>query len=145
MKNDRFRFSVVEELASADFIFDAFGMTLEDLFEVCAIACFSAMTDIERVQPSLEHNLIVDGEDVNELLFNYIAELIFLKDTEKAFFSEFEIRIAEDGKSLSSVIRGEPIDHSKHIIKTDVKAVTYHGLNVIERNNEFTTRMVLDL
>jgi SHS2 domain-containing protein len=145
MRSARFRFEIVEDLASADFIFDAYGQTLEDLFKACATACFTAMTEIEPVEPIKEYNLMVDGEDLNELLYNYIAELIYLKDTEKSFFSYFEIHIAEDKKSLSSVVRGEPIDYDKHVIKTDVKAVTYHDLNITERNGEYVTRMVLDL
>ncbi|OGC89956.1 MAG: hypothetical protein A2W25_12345 [candidate division Zixibacteria bacterium RBG_16_53_22] len=145
MKRAEFRFEIVEDLASADFIFDAYGRTLEDLFKACATACFTAITEIERVEPSKEYNLMVDGEDQNELLYNYIAELIYLKDTEKSFFSYFEIHIAEDKKSLTSIVKGEPISYDKHVIKTDVKAVTHHRLNITERDGEFVTRMVLDL
>jgi SHS2 domain-containing protein len=88
---------------------------------------------------------MVDGEDTNELLYNFIAELVYLKDTEKSFFSYFEIRIDEDQKSLNAVVRGEPIDYNRHVIKTDVKAVTHHGLNIAKREDEYVTRMILDL
>ena len=145
MKSARFGFNIVEDLASADFVVDAYGLTLDDLFKACAIACFSAITEIDYVESRNEFSIKIQGDDLNELLYNYIAELIYLKDTEKIFISYFDIRISDDMKSLASIVRGEMIDYNKHVIKTDVKAVTYHSLNIVERDGRFETRMVLDL
>jgi SHS2 domain-containing protein len=145
MPDEPGKFVIVEDLASADFVFDAYGRTLEQLFIACARACFHAMTDLDKVAPEKEFNLTVDGNGINELLYNYIAELIFLKDSEKMFFSQFEVNISIDQRLLSSVVRGSHIDYNKHVIRTDVKAATYHGLNIVKVNDEFVTRMVLDL
>jgi len=145
MKSDNFEFKLVEDFASADFVFDAYADTLENLFIACATACFTAMTDPRLVEPKLKYDISVSGENLNELLYNYIAELIYLKDTEKIFLSSFEVRISEDRQSLYSVVKGEAIDYNKHVIKTDVKAVTYHALEIKKHDGGFMTRMVLDL
>jgi SHS2 domain-containing protein len=145
MNNPRYRFEIVEELASADFIFDAFGLTLPDLFIACAEACFAAMTNLEKVTPSEEEDILVFGDDLNELLYNFISELVYLKDVEKMFFSQFEVTLADDQKSVRAIARGERISYKKHDIKTDVKAVTHHELNIVRRNDYFVTRMILDL
>ena len=143
MKNAGFK--IVEELPSADFIFDAFGESLEELFVNCARACFFAMTDIETVDRPDSRDISVAGETVEDLLFAFIAELIYLKDTENIFLSRFEIEIAPDGKTLKGVVRGEAIDYNKHVIKTDVKAATYHDLHVRKDRQGFSVRMILDL
>lgn len=138
-------FKIVDDLPSADFVFDAFGENLEDLFVNCAKACFYCMTDLEKVLPIHRTEFEVRGETVEDLLFSFIAELIYLKDTKKTFFSDFNVRIADDRDSLNAVVTGEPIDYNKHVIKTDVKAATYHDLHVREKNGRYVVRMILDL
>ncbi|MEE8417325.1 MAG: archease, partial [candidate division Zixibacteria bacterium] len=82
---------------------------------------------------------------IEELLYNYIAELIFIKDAEKVFLSQFDIDISPDNTILKAVVRGELIDYNKHIIKIDVKAVTYHDLHVRVEKEGYSARMILDL
>ncbi|MEE9555115.1 MAG: archease [candidate division Zixibacteria bacterium] len=138
-------FRIIEELPSADFIFDAFGENLEELFSNCAKACFFAMTDSDGVEPSSDFHFEVEGETSDDLLYSFISELIFLKDSESIFLSEFDIEIDKAGKSLKAVVRGEKIDYNKHVIKTDVKAATYHDLHIRDDNGRFMVRMILDL
>jgi SHS2 domain-containing protein len=138
-------FEVVEGISSADYIFDAFGDSLEELFLNCARACFHAMTDIDTVDPAVDFDLAVKAENMDDLLYNFISELIFLKDTEVVFLSQFGINIEPGGKALKAVVYGESIDYNKHVIKTDVKAATYHDLHVRRERGRFSVRMTLDL
>ena len=50
-----------------------------------------------------------------------------------------------DRMSLNSVARGERIDYNKHDIKGDVKAVTYHNLQVKKTGDGYRVRVILDL
>ena len=145
MKRSRYQIEIIEDHASADFVFNAFGITLADLFEACAIATFSVMTDINKVKSKFEKEINLHAEDSDELLYSFISELIYLKDVEKAFFSKFQITLPENDKTLSAIVRGEHIDYEKHIIKTDVKAVTFHELKIKYDNGLYRTRMILDL
>jgi SHS2 domain-containing protein len=145
MKARNDKFEIIEEGATADFVFEAYGETLNQLFANCAEACFFAMTDIERVEPVKEFNILVDGDNIDELLFSFIAELIYLKDTEKIFFSRFDVDVASDEKSLKAVVTGDHIDYIDHVIKTDVKAVTFHSLQIKKDDYGYTTRVILDL
>ena len=138
-------FTIVEELASADFIFDAFGDSLDELFLNCARACFFAMTDSDLVNPADSFSFEVRGETPEDLLYSFISELIFLKDSEIVFLSRFEIEIDKSGKLLKAVVWGERIDYNKHTIKTDVKAATYHDLRIREQHGRYSVRMILDL
>jgi len=138
-------FKIVEDIVSGDFVFDAFGETLEEMLISCAEACFSATTDLSGVDAIDEFSIVVEGEDLNELLFNFLAELIYLKDTERIFLSKFELKLSDNNSTLKAVARGEKIDYDKHEIKTDVKAVTYHKLEVKQTDSGFTVRVMLDL
>jgi SHS2 domain-containing protein len=145
MKFDKLRFEICDDFASGDFIFDAYGNDLNELFAACAAACFHALTDLEKVRPVRKITLEQNGEYPEELLYNFISELIYLKDTEKLFLSDFDIDISPDRKALKAIVAGEPIDYDRHTIKTDVKAATYHNLKIEKVFNGYKVRMVLDL
>ena len=139
------KFRVVEDTTSADFVFEAYGISTNELFANCALACFYAMTDPAIVDPVKSYKLEVKGQTIEDLLYNYMAELIFIKDTEKVFLSQFDVDILPDNTALKAVVRGALIDYNKHIIKTDVKAVTYHDLHVRADKEGYSVRMILDL
>jgi SHS2 domain-containing protein len=138
-------FRIIEDIVSGDFAFQASGKTLEDLFASCAEACFSAMTDPAGVKPVADFQIDVAADNIDDLLFNFLAELIYLKDTEKIFLSKFDIDIDVDNLSLKSIAWGERIDYNKHEIKTDVKAVTYHNLQIKKLQKGFEVKVILDL
>jgi len=138
-------FRIIEEIVSGDFVFEAWGNTLEELFAACAKACFSAMTDPAGVEPSKAYPVKIEADNLEELLYNFLAELVYLKDTDKIFLSKFDIEIDVHEVSLNAVAWGETIDYNKHEIKTDVKAVTYHGLNIIKAGDRYEVKVILDL
>ena len=139
------KYLIIEEGATADFVVDVYGGNLNELFANCAEACFFAMTDIEKVKPEKELNIIIDAENIDDLLYNFVSELIYLKDTEKIFLCRFDVHIVSDEKSLMAVVAGETIDYHNHEIKTDVKAITYHDLHIKKTEDGFMTRVILDL
>ncbi len=145
MIRKNYKFEVFENVASADYLFDAYGNDLNELFAACAWACFSAMTDPEKVSPASEFTLELQGESVEELLYNFISELIYLKDAKKIFLSAFDVTIASDNSSLNAVVAGESIDYNMHTIKTDVKAATYHDLRIEKIDGGYKAHMLLDL
>ena len=139
------KFKLIEDTTSADFVFEAYGVSINELFANCALACFFAMTDPATVDPVKSFKLEVEGQRIEDLLYNFIAELIFIKDAEKVFLSQFNVDISTDNTILKAVVRGEPIDYNKHMIKTDVKAVTYHDLRVWTDKEGYSASMILDL
>jgi len=144
-KDRRDKFQILEEIATADFVFRAYGATMDELFENCAYACFFAMTDVEKVRADLKFEFEISGDCIEDLLFNYLAELIYLKDTEKIFFSEFEVKFSSELKTLKAMAAGENINFDRHVIKTDVKAVTYHELEIEKLARGYQVKVLLDL
>ncbi|MGB7060856.1 MAG: archease [Candidatus Zixiibacteriota bacterium] len=135
----------LEDVAIADAAFRAEAESLEELFGLCAQAAFDVMADTKTIEPRSKEGVELAGENLDELLFDWLAELIYLKDLKSMLFSKFDIEIRKkNGYSLKASIWGEPADQKKHRVKVDVKAVTYHLLEVKKEDNKWTARVVLD-
>jgi SHS2 domain-containing protein len=135
----------LEDVAIADAAFQAEAESLEELFALCAQAAFDVMADTKTIEPKSKEGIELAGENLDELLFDWLAELIYLKDLKSMLFSKFDIEIQKkNGYSLKASIWGEPVDQKKHRVRVDVKAVTYHLLEVKKEDNKWTARVVLD-
>jgi len=137
-------FKIIEEGAFADFEFEARAESVEELFAVCGKAVFEAMTDLSKIELKETIKFEVEGASLEDLLFAFLAELIYLKDVKKIFFREFNVEI-EGSYKLKCAAKGESIDRGKHDLRTDVKAVTYHKLKVAKNDCGFNAHVILDL
>ncbi len=139
------KYRFLEDVAIADSAFEAEAENLEDLFRTCAIATFEVMADISTIEPKSKEDVELVGDNLEELLFDWLAELIYLKDSKAMLFGKFEVKIEEeDGYRLTASIWGEPTDQKKHKVRVDVKAVTYHLLEVRQVEGKWTAKVVLD-
>lgn len=139
------KYKFLEDRAIADAAFEAEGKTLEDLFEACAKATFEVMAETKTVEAQNREEIELRGDDLEELLFNWLAELIYLKDLKTTLFNRYKIEIEKpDEYKLRASAWGEPIDAKKHRVRTDVKAVTYHLLEVKKTNDKWIAKVILD-
>jgi SHS2 domain-containing protein len=139
------KYKFLEDVAIADSAFEAEGESLEELFEACAQATFEVMAETKTVQPRNKVEIELKCDDLEELLFNWLAELIYLKDLKATLFSRYKIKIEKpDGYKLHAFMWGESIDVKKHKVKIDVKAVTYHLLEVKKMDDKWTAKVILD-
>lgn len=60
----------------------AWGDTLKEAFEQCAMAMFGYMTDLDRVQIAQVHHVEAEGHDLESLLFHFLDELLFMFSAE---------------------------------------------------------------
>jgi SHS2 domain-containing protein len=80
------------------------------------------------------------------LFFDWLSELVYLKDAEGVLFSKFDVRIKKNGAyELKAVASGEEISQKKHGLRSDVKAVTYHLFEVKKIGEIWTARVILDI
>ena len=109
------------------------GDSLEQLFENGAFAFTDTLVGVDRVRPAAEQTLEIAAGDLEELMVNWLSELLYLFEAEKQLFGEF--RVAElTPERLVVNVRGEPYDEERHPVATDLKAVTYHGLKVLQND-----------
>lgn len=140
------KFKFLEDVAIADAAFEAQGKTLEELFATCALATFEVMAQTKRVEPKQKVKIELEHDKIDALLFDWLAELIFLKDAKEMFFGKFDLKIKKKNKYiLKGQVFGEKIDYKKHRVKVDVKAVTLHLFEVKKVKNNWKARVVLDI
>lgn len=113
------------------------------LFETAALALTELMTDSAAVQPRLQRTAELKEESLDLLLVCWLQEILYLMDTEGLVFSLFEVRI--EGTTLKATLRGEPFNPEVHPRKSDIKAATYHHLEVARQGDGWEARVILDL
>ena len=129
--------------ATADIGFKAYGKTLNEAFENAGIAMFNIITDTSGVSPKTEISFELTSEDKVSLLYDYLEELLFHHEIDFMLFSEFHVEIDEN-LHLKAEIKGEEINWDKHERKTEIKAVTFHKMDVIETDG-VKLRAIVDL
>ncbi len=86
----------------------------------------------------------VTGGDSSELLVNWLNEILFLFET-RGFFP-IDFRVEEAGEDhLRARVLGEPFDPRRHRVEREVKAVTYHQLQVEPVDGAWRARVFVDL
>ena len=86
-------FIFLDDIATADVAIESRGDTLEELFSASARATFDVMVDAGDVQPEVKKTLRLENSEIDGLLFDWLAEIIYLKDLEAMVFCKFDIKI----------------------------------------------------
>jgi SHS2 domain-containing protein len=79
-----------------DSVFEANGKDLKELFENVALALSSAVCKIEEVKPKEAEEFLIKGEDLESTMFNWLSGLLTIINTEKRFFSKFEVEEVDE-------------------------------------------------
>ncbi len=136
------RFEVLDHTADIGLIVR--GETLKALFENAGKGFFHLVTDLRKVKRRVERRVDLKGESLDRLMVDWLSELLYLHDVESLLFREFKVEsVGEDG--LGAVAKGEPFQEGIHVIKTEVKAVTYHQIEVRQEKGRWRARVILDL
>ena len=128
---------------TADVIVRAYGTSWEEVFEELGKALFSAMLDVSRVEPRICKEFSLEFDNLEDLVVDYLNQLLLYKDAENLALSEFHVEIKDN--TLKTRVCGEKINPKKHEPHGDVKAVSYHMLEVGEVEGRKYAQVVLDL
>jgi SHS2 domain-containing protein len=122
------------------------GDDLDDLFRSAAIGLFDyIVTNRDQVRDLEREPIDLQADEPDELLVAWLSELIFLVETRHRLYSRFDIQVAEDGRSLTGEIGGEPIDRNRHVLDHEVKAVTRHALKFERAGSGWAAELILDI
>jgi protein archease len=113
---------------TADVGVKAYGKTLAEAFEHAAQGMFDIITDESKIEPMGQYNIELDAPDLEQLLVDWLSQLLFLNGAENLVFGTFQVMLT--GNHLSASVYGEKYDTKKHRMGVEIKAVTYHMLQV---------------
>ena len=128
---------------TADIGFRAYGKNLNEAFENAGLAIFNIISDTDDIDSTKEISFDITSEDNVSLLYDYLEELLFYHEVEFMLFSQFDVEIGENFH-LKATIKGEPIDWDKHERKTEIKAITFHKMEV-RLNDIVELQAIVDL
>ena len=121
--------------------------TLDALFVDAAAGLCDVITEVARVEGREERAFEVAAEAPDLLLVAWLEELLYRFDTAGELFPHGKAQVAGDGGawSLRARMRGERFAPARHPLKVQVKAITYHGLEVARDEQGWRARVIFDL
>ncbi len=129
---------------AADLGIEVYGKTLPELFQNAAFAFFDILLYKGKVSAKLGEKISVSADDTEQLLVVWLSEFLYLFDTKRFLVSRIEIKKFQDN-CLEAWAEGEIFNAQKHSIKTEVKAVTYHGLKIEKKGSVYSTVIIFDI
>jgi SHS2 domain-containing protein len=128
---------------TADIKFQAFGKNIEEVFKNSALAMFNSMFE-GKVKKNKSFKINVKGKDFENLLYNFLEELLFLFDSENFFFANVQnIKIDKKNFKLTAEIFGDGAENYE--IHLDVKAITYNEMFIKKEKDNWIAQVVLDV
>ena len=136
------RFTYIEH--TGDLGIQIYGQDLPMLFKHAAEAFFETITDPGLIRLKDTQDILLRANGLEELMVAWLNEFLFLFDTKGRLFKKFDINLLKT-RELRAMARGETFIEGRHPIKTLIKAVTYHQLQVIKEEGFWRAQIIFDL
>lgn len=128
----------------SDLGIEAHGNSLQEVFQNAAYGLMSVIAGSSKIQLCQQRQVSISGMDRENLLVRWLTEVLYLYDAMKFLTAEVKFETLND-TTLKAVLLGEPYDLSRHELKLDIKAITYHQLKVEERHGLWLARVFVDI
>ena len=129
---------------TADLGVEITGASQEEVYAGAAGALFDLLTDLSSVRESEERTLTVEGEGPDDLLVNFLRELLYSWNGKGFLMKRCTVREVAP-RRLTAVLRGEMYDPVRHRIRMEIKAVTYHQASIRRTAAGWMGRVVFDV
>jgi len=133
------------DITTADTAFAAYGKDLNELFADAALAMFEVMINTKQIKPKIKKTVKVEADDLRGLLFAWLNELLVFYGSDNLAFSKFEVKVDEKKMELKAILYGEKIDVKRHEVRTEVKAATYHRMEIKKFNGGWKAKVIVDI
>lgn len=141
-------YEILDNISRADIAFRVRGIDPGNLFINGARALIAIMLEHpEAVRPSEAVTFSVTAPALDLLYYDFLTEFLFYKDSRKLVLLPdlVEILGSEGAYTLSCTACGEKIDRSRHVFRTDIKAITMHSLDVSMTDHDWQATVVVDV
>ena len=127
---------------TADIKFQAYGKTLKEVYENSALALFNSIYD-RKVKQTKKIKFSVKGRDMENLMYNFLEEFVFLFDAEHFLPSKVKVKIDKTRKKIEAEVYGDSSEN--YDIQMHIKAVTYNDMFIKKQRNKWVSQVVLDI
>ena len=129
---------------TADFGIHVFGADAKDLFANAAFALFDLITDIDALKGLNEHEVHITGDDWPDTMVNWLRELLYLWTCKEMLVKATDIFYLTEHE-LTARVKFDPYDPDRHEIKNEIKAVTYHQIQVESGPLGWDSKIIFDV
>lgn len=136
------KFRIIETTADVGVL--AFGNSLEEAFANTASGLFSVAANLSCIRKKMSLSFGAEGESLDSLLLNWLNELIYIQDVNGFLGKEVDIKELSDNK-ISGELWGETLDRERHLLGTEVKAATYHHLEIKTEDKSWRIKVIFDV
>ena len=121
--------------------------TINEAFKASAKATLNLITDTEKLEEKITKEIKITSEDEYALLYDWITELLILLDSENYMTKKCNIQITKenDEYKLEGILTGDIYNTEKYSYKTEVKAITYHEMEIKIAPENVSIKFILDL
>jgi len=116
------------------------GTTLPELFATATTGMYSLVADLPSVKPAVTRAIEVKGVDAEALLVNWLNELIYHTEMDGEVFCEFRVESFQPTHLRATVRAGRGIE-----LKKEIKAVTFHNLQIVSTDSGYEVTVVFDV
>ncbi len=128
----------------ADILLRIRGTSLEDLLVNAARGLIETIVATDSVEPSTSTDIQVEGYDAESLLVRWLEEIHFRFDADAFVPADVEV-VELTNTSVRGVLHGEHLDRSRHELRNDIKAVTWHQLEIVEKGEGLEVTVLFDI
>ena len=136
------RYEIVDH--TADIGIKAYGKDMKELFENAAYGMFDIIADLEGLKASISVEIESKAPNYEELLINWLDDLIYNFYTKGIIFSEFNIGYL-DSRHIEASVRGKHVGDNRSRLKTEIKAATFHELEIKETDKGYEVQIIFDI
>jgi SHS2 domain-containing protein len=129
---------------TADFGIQVFGADSQALFTNAALALFDVITETDVLTGRDSCNITTSGEDWSDLMVNWLREILYLWNGKERLVKSVQI-LSLTEKKISAKIYFDAYMPDRHIINTEIKAVTYHQIQVKSSPSGWEARVIFDI
>jgi SHS2 domain-containing protein len=124
---------------TADWALDVWAPDFTSLLQQAARGMYALMHAHLQTEARETYRFEIAAPDREALLVTFLAELLYFTQRDAVGFDHFDL--IYDGERLTAVAAGAPIES----IAKEIKAVTYHRLQVRETERGLETTIVFDV
>ena len=88
--------------------------------------------------------MTVSADDMDDLMVRWLSEILYLFEGEGEVVTGVKILLVLPSH-LEAAIKKVPFDPGRHEIQHEIKAVTYHQIDVSEKKNHWEARIIFDV
>ena len=128
---------------SGDVGIEARGRDVRELLANVTLGLFSLLYRAD-VKPVRERAIRVKAGSLEDLVVDWLGEVITLGGVHGELYGSVVVHDASE-YSAAGIVRGESVDATRHQLRFDVKAATYHALSVEKDEHGLRARVIFDL